>query len=369
MTGLTVRVWRRYGQVRLYLSRAGREVGWYDPRTGRFALAEPDLAAEFWAAALAECDALQKAGKLAGRVLPSPGANPATTAQPSGGARLAGGVPPGGPVPGVAMGPMGTVQDQTSPSPALESAEAEPPADPNQHWMVRDGAWEDLANSAPGSAARAHAAELRRRHPVLSALARVAGVRTTEQAFAQGARGERAVGRRLNRWAQAAGWQVLHAVPVGSRGTDIDHVVIGPFGLVTVNTKTTSTSVWVGEFGMVVGRTKVDYLRKSRAEARRAGALISRAVGWPVPVQPVIVFVGARRFTTRRGGPADVAVLSSARALRRWLRKQPGVLDPGQVAAVYTAARRPGTWQRQARPGPARQPGPGKPGRARRPRA
>jgi hypothetical protein len=57
------------------------------------------------------------------------------------------------------------------------------------------------------------------------------------------------VGRKLNRWAAAAGWHVLHAVPIGTRGTDIDHVVIGPFGLVTVNTKTTSTSVWVGEFG------------------------------------------------------------------------------------------------------------------------
>jgi hypothetical protein len=143
---------------------------------------------------------------------------------------------------------------------------------------------------------------------------------------------------------------VLHAIPVGNRGTDIDHVVIGPFGMVTINTKTTRTSVWVGEFGILVGRTKVDYLRKSRAEARRAGLLISRAAGWPVPVQPAIVFVGARRFTTRRGGPADVAVLPSARALRRWLRKQPAVLGPGQVAAIYATARRPSTWQRRAKP-------------------
>jgi hypothetical protein len=181
---------------------------------------------------------------------------------------------------------------------------------------------------------------------VLAVAARLVGARTTERSFAIGVKGERAVGRRLNRWAAAAGWQVLHAVPVGERGTDIDHVVIGPFGVVTVNTKTTSTSVWVGEFGMVVGRTKVDYLHKSRAEGRRAAQLLSRAAGWQVPVQPAIVFVGARRFTTRRGGPTDVAVLPSPRALHRWLRKQPGALDPGQLAAVYAAARRPSTWQR-----------------------
>jgi hypothetical protein len=51
--------------------------------------------------------------------------------------------------------------------------------------------------------------------------------------------------------------------------------------------------------------------------------------------------------------PADVAVLRSPRALRRWLRRQPQVLDDGQVAALYEVARRPGTWQ----PRPAGRPG------------
>jgi hypothetical protein len=129
---------------------------------------------------------------------------------------------------------------------------------------------------------------------------------------------------------------VLHAVPVGHRGADIDHVVIGPFGLVTVNTKTTSTSVWVGQFGMVVGRTKVDYLAKSRAEARRAAALVSAAAGWRVPVQPVIVFVGARRFTTQRGGAA-VGRRAAPVAAQAAGRAQPG---PGGRALRGGAAAR-----------------------------
>lgn len=341
MSGLTVRVWRRYGQLRLYVSAGDREIGWYDPRTGRFALADEAMAAQFWAVALAECESLQQAGKLIERVLPGAAGH---------------GPPPPGNKPAAATG--------TGPAPAApesEPAPAAPPGEPaaaaaqtepaaaapgNDHWVVRDPRWDDLAASAPGSAARTHASDLRRMHPVLTLLARAAGIRTTARSFAIGARGERAVGRRLNRWAAAAGWQVLHAVPVGTRGTDIDHVVIGPFGVVTVNTKTTATSVWVGEFGMVVGKTKVDYLRKSRAEARRSGRLLSQATRWPVPVQPAIVFVGARKFTVRRGGPADVAVLPSARALHRWLRRQRAVLGPAQVAEVYAAARRPGTWQR-----------------------
>jgi hypothetical protein len=84
---------------------------------------------------------------------------------------------------------------------------------------------------------------------------------------------------------------------------------------------------------------------KSRAEGRRAGRLLARAAGVSVPVQPVIVFAGPRRFTRRRGGPADVAVLRSPRALRQWLRRQPRALDAGQVDTIYQAARHPASWQ------------------------
>jgi hypothetical protein len=57
------------------------------------------------------------------------------------------------------------------------------------------------------------------------------------------------------------------------------------------------------------------------------------------------VFSGARRFSIRRGGPQDVAVLASPRALRPWLLKQPTVLTREQVDAIYQAARNPATWQ------------------------
>ena len=161
-----------------------------------------------------------------------------------------------------------------------------------------------------------------------------------------GARGEREVGRKLNQWAARNGWHVLHAVPVGQAGADIDHVVIAPFGVVTVNTKTAKTNVWVGEHGMTVGGKSVDYLRKSRAEARRARQLLGRATEIEVPVQAVIVFTGAQRFTVRRGGPPDIAVLAAPRALRGWLQKQPSVLGNEQVEVIYQADRNPATWQR-----------------------
>jgi hypothetical protein len=215
------------------------------------------------------------------------------------------------------------------------------------HWIIRDPRWDDLAHNAPGESARAHAKDLRAEHPFQVTAARALGIRTTAGSFAMGAKGEREVGRKLNRWAAQDGWYVLHAVPVGQAGTDIDHVVIAPFGVVTVNTKTTKTSVWVGEYGMTIGGKSVDYLRKSRAEARRAGQLLGRATGIAVPVQSVIVFTGAHRFSVRRGGPSDIPVLASPRALYSWLRQQPAVLGSEQVEVIYQAARNPATWQGQ----------------------
>ncbi|MFF2300083.1 nuclease-related domain-containing protein [Arthrobacter sp. NPDC058127] len=60
----------------------------------------------------------------------------------------------------------------------------------------------------------------------------------------KGALGEVAVGRILERLGPE--WTVLHAVPVGAGTSDIDHVLIGPSGVFTLNTKNhTGQSVWV----------------------------------------------------------------------------------------------------------------------------
>jgi hypothetical protein len=134
--------------------------------------------------------------------------------------------------------------------------------------VIPDREGDDLARNAPGSSASARARELRREHPLLTSAAAALGIRTSAQQFAAGARGERTVGRQLNRWAARYGWHVLHAVPVGRRGADIDHVVIGPFGVVTVNTKATSTAAWVGEYGLPADP------RAGKADSRATGGLV-----------------------------------------------------------------------------------------------
>ena len=312
MPPLRSRVWRRYGQVRIYVSAGHQPVGWCDLATGRFQISQADRRDEFWAEVRAEGQRLALAGQIAEPVLP-PEASAAARQHPH------------------------------ADRPDALSMASPPTSRPNP--AVPGQEWDDLARNAPGASAGARARELRREHRVLTSAAALLGIRTSAQSFAAGARGERIVGRQLNRWAARYGWHVLHAVPVGRRGADIDHVIIGPFGVVTVNTKATAAAVWVGDYGLTIGGKPVDYLPKSRSEAARASRLLGRATGLEVPVQPAIVFVGARRVTVRRGGPADVAVLPSPRALRHWLRKQRSVLQPGQMQTIYEAARRPPSWQ------------------------
>ena len=162
-----------------------------------------------------------------------------------------------------------------------------------------------------------------------------------------GALGEQEVGRRLR--ALGPGWTVLHAVLVGDRGSDVDHVVIGPGGVFTLNTKHhAGKKVWVGGYTLMVSGQREPYLRNSIHEAERAAKLLSAAVGWPVPVSGAIVLVDPAGLTVREAHP-EVAMVTATR-LVRWLTRIPVRLTPEQVREVSVAASQPSTWQRRPRP-------------------
>jgi hypothetical protein len=147
----------------------------------------------------------------------------------------------------------------------------------------------------PGQAARAQAeaelAAMRERSRVGTFLARTFDMKTDERAWRVGAGGEETIGTRLEKL-RKHGWHVLHAVPVGDRGSDIDHVVIGPGGVWTLNTKThPGRRVWVGKQQVRVDGHKTDYLPNSRHEAERASRLLTGACGFPVFVKAALVFL------------------------------------------------------------------------------
>ncbi|HET9443787.1 MAG TPA: nuclease-related domain-containing protein [Acidimicrobiales bacterium] len=107
-----------------------------------------------------------------------------------------------------------------------------------------------------------------------------------------------------------ARWRVLHAIPVGENGSDIDHLVVGPGGVFTLNAKHhPDAKLWIGGDTFRVNGFPHPYVRNSRFEARRAAQLLTLAAGLPVAVTGVVVPVGAVALTIKRQ-PRDVQVVN-----------------------------------------------------------
>jgi len=213
--------------------------------------------------------------------------------------------------------------------------------------------WQDLALNRPGQAAREQAeARLqtqRSRSRLLSVIARALDVKTDERAWRKGADGEESVGIRLEKLAEY-GWHVLHSVPVGQRGSDIDHLLIGPGGVFTINTKNhPGKSIWVAPNQIRVDGHVQPYLRNSQFEAQRAARLLSEALEWPVQVRAALVLLTGTLIpdvTIKSGGPADVLILDRI-DIPRFFRKSSTRLTQAQVAAIFEQARRSTLWARR----------------------
>jgi hypothetical protein len=180
--------------------------------------------------------------------------------------------------------------------------------------------------------------------PPRSFLGRVFGadpLSPDEYPWYKGALGEIAVGRLLERLGPE--WAVLHAVPVGAGTSDIDHVLIGPAGVFTLNTKNhAGQSVWVAGRTLMVAGKKQRHLYNASYEATRAAKLLTRKVNEPVEVTGVVVVVAPKSLTVRER-PSGVAALTD-RQLLRWLSGRPNILTPRQIVEITAAAVEPGTW-------------------------
>jgi Nuclease-related domain. len=215
--------------------------------------------------------------------------------------------------------------------------------------------WTDLALNAPGIGVSYEAARRRQ------ADGAVAGV---DRSWRVGADGEVVVAEilaeltqpsRLDRWrGRAPLWRVLHSVPPGDaqgriRG-DVDHLLVGPPGVVTINTKhhRAGRLELDGESLVVNGRPS-EYIRKDRREAERVSEFLRPALtgaGHPavaeqVVVRPMIVIVGGRLLISA-WAPGVTVVMT--RQLVQALRSIPTVLAPAGTDAVFEVARRSTTW-------------------------
>ncbi|TDC69168.1 nuclease-related domain-containing protein, partial [Streptomyces hainanensis] len=200
----------------------------------------------------------------------------------------------------------------------------------------------DLADNRPGQALRAKIDDI---SPSFwhRLLARLLGRRTEADSWRAGLVGERKAGDELDRLT-ARGWHVVHSIPL-PRDVDIDHLLIGPGGVYSVNTKRhPGARIWVGDHAARVRGQSYPYPVKSRREAARAAAALTRACGFPVDVRPVLLFVDAANVTVVPT-LSDVTVVRHHREVAAFKRLD-GVLTAPAAARVHAAARDPRTWER-----------------------
>ncbi|MFD1723073.1 nuclease-related domain-containing protein, partial [Amnibacterium endophyticum] len=107
-----------------------------------------------------------------------------------------------------------------------------------------------------------------------------------------GVLGERVVAGRLA--GLPGGWTVLHSLPVGRDGGDIDHLVVGPGGVFTIDTKHhRDASAWVAGHAVLVAGRRRPYVQRAEAQARRVDRIVAGVLPEEPAVRPVVAFVGA----------------------------------------------------------------------------
>ncbi|WP_239091716.1 nuclease-related domain-containing protein [Streptomyces sp. SID14478] len=201
---------------------------------------------------------------------------------------------------------------------------------------------DDLAQNRPG-AGLLEAMAARGPSTVQRLWSKARGRSSEWDSFYSGLAGERRVGRELERL-RAHGWRVLHGVPNG-KGGDVDHLLIGPGGAYSVNTKRhPGASVWVGDtMAKINGGPPVAYAAASKAEAAYVQLVLERRCPFAVPVEPVLVFVdiaslhrAATQYAVRIYQEREVSALGPLS----------GTFAPDQVEQIYAVARHRRAWMR-----------------------
>lgn len=185
-----------------------------------------------------------------------------------------------------------------------------------------------------------HQADMPRRSPLARLLGRPP-LNADATAWYLDALAEIAMGRILDMLPPE--WTVLHALPAGMGALDIDHLVIGPCGVFTVNTKHHhDQDVWVAKSTLVIDGVSLGYIPAAEVEAQRVSAIVEERMPLHAPVQPVIAFIDPKQVTIRER-PAQVKVLD-AWQLRRWLTNLAPVLSPTEQHDIVSLLEDPVTW-------------------------
>jgi hypothetical protein len=146
-------------------------------------------------------------------------------------------------------------------------------------------------------------------------------------------------------------WRVLHSVPVGTGRGDIDHVLLGPPGVVTVNAEHhPGQAVRFDGDVLTVDGSPTEHVARARVEAERAGRLLAAARGVgedeAPPVTAALAVIAAYVAPAPGGQHPRGVLVATPASLPRLVTALPAVLDDAEIDELYAVARRLGTWVR-----------------------
>jgi hypothetical protein len=157
------------------------------------------------------------------------------------------------------------------------------------------------------------------------------------------AEGEKAVGQYLERL-RSQGYEVFHDIPAS--GFNVDHVILGPTGAYTIETKTwrkpsrgdariTFDGTTLLKGGLALDR---DPIVQARAQASWLASLLQEGTGHTYVVKPVVLFPGW--FVENTKGAFDQIWVLEPKALPAFLEREPHRLKIEQVKlASYHVSR------------------------------
>ena len=154
-------------------------------------------------------------------------------------------------------------------------------------------------------------------------------------AWRRGAAGERRTARLLAQL-ERRGWAVLHDLAIPGTQANIDHLVIGPGGVVVIDTKQYRGRLWLDSDGLMWhGRhLLVATLRKLRWAADQADEVLGVA---DVQVLAIMAVHGANAPWGRLD--TDGVIVAPARRMPDLLQALPAILGPERVAWLADRAR------------------------------
>jgi hypothetical protein len=138
-------------------------------------------------------------------------------------------------------------------------------------------------------------------------------------------------------------WTAYHALPIGKKGSDIDHLVIGPGGIFTINTKHhKDKAVWVAGRTLMVSGQKQPHIRNADYEAKRVTKLLRERMPRLPSAQPVLALVGPKSLKIK-AKPDQTTVLEAAQ-LKRWLLTHPPMLSAAELDELAAIIDDASTW-------------------------